>query len=93
MVQRYERTADRLDTRVGFYEHNLDTTSGRVKRKMPKLRTIPFERAIGGGCKRREVSIEEALVEMFMAGVYVRRVEDIIEALRGTGSASARSAN
>lgn len=83
-AQRYERTADRLDTRAGFYERNLDTTSGRVKLKVPKLRTIPFESAIIERYKRREVSVEEALVEMYLAGVSVRRVEDITEALWGT---------
>jgi putative transposase len=34
--------------------------------------------------KRRESSVEEALVEMYLAGVSVRRVEDITEALWGT---------
>ncbi len=83
-AQKYERTADRIDTRAGFYERNLDTTSGRVKLKVPKLRTIPFESAIIERYKRREVSVEEALVEMYLAGVSVRRVEDITEALWGT---------
>jgi transposase-like protein len=32
--------------------------------------------------------IEEALVEMYLAGVSVRRVEDITEALWGTGVSS-----
>jgi putative transposase len=34
--------------------------------------------------RRRESSVEEALVEMYLAGVSVRRVEDITEALWGT---------
>jgi transposase-like protein len=34
--------------------------------------------------KRRESSVEEALIEMYLAGVSVRRVEDITEALWGT---------
>src|SRR5262249_13609145 len=34
--------------------------------------------------RRRETSVEEALVEMYLAGVSVRRVEDITEALWGT---------
>jgi putative transposase len=34
--------------------------------------------------RRREGSVEEALVEMYLAGVSVRRVEDITEALWGT---------
>ena len=34
--------------------------------------------------QRRESSVEEALIEMYLAGVSVRRVEDITEALWGT---------
>ncbi len=34
--------------------------------------------------RRRESSVEEALIEMYLAGVSVRRVEDITEALWGT---------
>lgn len=48
---------------------------------MPKLRKQTFETAIIERHKRRETSIEEALMEMYLAGVSVRRVEDITEAL------------
>ena len=36
--------------------------------------------------------MEEALIEMYLAGVSVRRVEDITQALWARGSAPARSA-
>ncbi len=52
--------------------------------KVPKLRSLPFETAIIERYKRLESSVEEALVEMYLAGVSVRRVEDITEALWGT---------
>jgi len=81
---RYERSPDRIDTRAGSYERNLETKAGKVKLKVPKLRTIPFESAIIDRYKRRECSVEEALIEMYLAGVSVRRVEDITEALWGT---------
>ena len=81
---RYERTVKRIDTRAGYYERNLATKAGKVKLKVPKLRTIPFESAIIERYKRRECSVEEALIEMYLAGVSVRRVEDITEALWGT---------
>jgi transposase-like protein len=55
-----------------------------VNLKVPKLRTLTFETAIIERYKRREASVEEALVEMYLAGVSVRRVEDITEALWGT---------
>ena len=52
--------------------------------KVPKLKGIPFETAIIERYRRRECSVEEALIEMYLAGVSVRRVEDITEALWGT---------
>ena len=81
---RYERTDGRRDTRAGHYERKMQTTSGEVSLKVPKLRKLPFETAIIERYRRRESSVEEALVEMYLAGVSVRRVEDITEALWGT---------
>jgi transposase-like protein len=83
-AQRYERTEARRDTRAGHYERNLETKAGEVKLKVPKLRRQTFETAIIERYRRREASVEEALIEMYLAGVSVRRVEDITEALWGT---------
>ena len=43
-----------------------------------------FETAITERYLRRESGVEEALIEMYLAGVSVRRVEDITEALWGS---------
>ena len=43
--------------------------------------------------KRRECSVEEALIEMYLAGVSVRRVEDITEALWGSKVSSRTISN
>jgi putative transposase len=83
-AKRYERTDARKDTRAGYYPRALHTKAGEVELKVPKLRTLPFETAIIERYRRRETSVEEALVEMYLAGVSVRRVEDITEALWGT---------
>lgn len=83
-ARRYERTEGRKDQRAGHYTRTLQTKAGEVDIKMPKLRTLPFETAIIERYKRRESSVEEALVEMYLAGVSVRRVEDITEALWGS---------
>ena len=83
-ARRYERTDARRDTRAGHYERGLHTKAGEVKLKVPKLRTLPFETAIIQRYRRRESSVEEALIEMYLAGVSVRRVEDITKALWGT---------
>lgn len=83
-ASRYERTDRRVDTRAGSYRRKLLTKAGEVELKVPRLRTIPFETAIIERYRRRESSVEEALVEMYLAGVSVRRVEDITEALWGS---------
>lgn len=83
-ARRYERNAQRASTRAGHYERSFQTTAGAVQLKMPKLRHVPFETAIIERYRRRESSVEEALVEMYLAGVSVRRVEDITEALWGS---------
>jgi len=62
-----------------------------VTLKVPKLRQLKFETAIIDRYRRRESSVEEALIETcppwageYLAGVSVRRIEDITEALWGT---------
>jgi putative transposase len=83
-AQRYERSLQRADTRAGTYERKLVTKAGEVTLKVPRLRSLPFEMQIIERYRRRESSVEEALMEMYLAGVSVRRVEDITEALWGT---------
>ena len=81
---RYERSEARQDTRAGSYGRTLHTKAGEVSLSIPKLRRQTFETAIIERYRRRESSVEEALIEMYLAGVSVRRVEDITEALWGT---------
>jgi putative transposase len=83
-AKRYERSQERKAHRSGHYERGLETSAGPVKLKVPKLRGASFETQIIERYKRRESSVEESLVEMYLAGVSVRRVEDITEALWGT---------
>ncbi len=83
-AEKYERTEARKDTRAGHYQRRLHTRAGEVSLNMPKLRKQTFETAIIERYRRRESSVEEALIEMYLAGVSVRRVEDITEALWGT---------
>ena len=83
-AERYAREEERAGYRAGHYDRKFATTSGEVNLRMPKLKGVTFETAIIERYKRRETSIEEALIEMYLAGVSVRRVEDISEALWGT---------
>ncbi len=74
---RYERNEARQGYRSGHYSRNLTTTSGDVTLHVPRLKGVSFETAIIERYRRRESSVEEALIEMYLAGVSVRRVEDI----------------
>ena len=57
-ASRNERSADRVDTRAGHYERQLETKAGAVTLKVPKLRKLPFETAIIERYRRREASVE-----------------------------------
>lgn len=81
---KYERSEARQGYRSGHYSRNLTTTSGDVQLNVPKLKGVSFETAIIERYRRRESSVEEALIDMYLAGVSVRRVEDITEALWGS---------
>ena len=67
---RYERNKQRQGYRSGHYSCNLTTTSGDVNLRVPKLKEISFETAIIERYRRRESSVEEALIEMYLAGVW-----------------------
>lgn len=83
-AEKYQRHTARTDTRAGHYQRKLHTRAGEVTLNMPKLRQQTFETAIIERYRRREASVEESLIEMYLAGVSVRRIEDITETLWGT---------
>ncbi len=83
-AQKYGRSSERQGYRSGHYKRNFQTTAGDVELKVPKLKGVPSETAIIEHYRCRESSVEEALIEMYLAGVSVRRVEDITEVLWGT---------
>lgn len=88
-AERHERTADREAYRAGHYERKLATTSGEVTIRMPKLKGMRFTTAIIERCRRRETSVEEAMIETCLAGVSTRRIEDVSEILWGSSVSAA----
>jgi len=66
------------------YYLKLQTKAGTVNLKVPRFCETTFETAVIERYRRRESSVEESLIEMYLAGVSVRRVEDITQALWGT---------
>lgn len=92
-AERHERTAGREAYRAGRCDRKLVTTSGEATVHMPKLKGMRFTTAVVGRCRRRGTSVEEAVVEMRLAGVSTRRVEDVSEALRGASASAATASN
>ena len=74
---RYERTGERRAYRAGHYERDLTVKAGTVTLKVPKLKGALFESAVIDRYRRREQSVEEALIDMYLAGVSTRQVDDI----------------
>ena len=63
---RYERNEARQGYRSGHYDRNLTTTSGDVTLHVPRLKGVSFEAAIIERYRRRESSVEKALIEMYL---------------------------
>ena len=80
---RYERETGRKAYRAGHYERSLTARAGRLEVKVPKLKGAIFESAVIERYRRRESSVEEALMEMYLAGVSTRQVDDTGQLLWG----------
>ena len=80
---RYERTGERKAYRAGHYERKLTAKAGRLALKVPKLKGAVFESAVIERYRRREQSVEESPIDMYLAGVSTRQVDDISQLLWG----------
>ena len=92
-AERYERTADREAYRSGHYKRKLVTSAGEVVLDVPKLRGATFQTAVIERYRRRETSVEEAIIEMYLAGVSTRRIEDVSQILWGAGVSAGTVSN
>ncbi len=81
----YERSPERVDTRAGHRRLKLLSSAGELTLNVPRLWTLPFQRQISERYRRRQSSVEQALVQMYLAGVSIHRVEDMTEALSRPG--------
>ena len=70
---KYERTGERKAYKAGHYDRSLTAKAGRLALKVPKLKGAVFESAVIERYRRREESVEEALIDMYLAGVSTRQ--------------------
>ena len=78
---------------AGHYERSLTASSGEVTTRMPKLRGMRFTAAVIERYRRREASVEEAMIEMYLAGASTRGIEDVSEILWGSSVSAATVSN
>ena len=60
-----------------------DRQGRQTRAQGPRLKCAVFESAVIERYRRREESVEEALIDMYLAGVSTRRVDDISQLLWG----------
>ena len=90
---RYERTDERQAYRSGHYRRKLVVSAGEVELSVPKLVGATFTTQVIERYRRRESSVEEAMMEMYLAGVSTRRIEDVSEILWGSSVSAGTASN
>ena len=80
-AEKYERTDERQAYRSGHYKRGLLTQAGKIEVMVPKLRGARFTTEVIERYRRRESSVEEAMMEMYLLGVSTRNVEEVTSIL------------
>ena len=69
-------------TKNGFYARNLDTVLGKLKNlKIPRDREREFRIKLIEAYKRREINLEDLILEMFASGMSARAVAQTLESI------------
>jgi putative transposase len=80
----YQRTPQRKDYRNGYYERDLVTTAGEIEDlSVPRTRN-GFRSELFERYQRRQAELDEAILDMFVKGVSMEQVGNIVETLTGT---------
>ena len=81
----YERSADRTVERNGHRPRMLTTKAGDVELRIPKLRKGSFLPIILEPRRRIDQALYAVVMEAYVHGVSTRSVDDLVEAMGGTG--------
>lgn len=81
----YQRTESSIDYRNGYYQRSLDTELGPlVNLKVPRSRLGLFKTNIFQRYQRRQKAVNEAICNVFLAGVSTRDVSGALKPLLET---------
>jgi len=87
----HERTDARTTQRNGTRDKVVTTAAGDLTVKIPKVRTGSFFPALLAPRRRIDVALHAVVMQAYVEGVSTRRVDDLVIAMGGTGSARVRS--
>jgi putative transposase len=77
-----ELTPTRRGERNGYYQRNLVTPAGKIERlTVPRDREGEFVTEVFERYKRMTGDVEEAVLEMYLSGISVRKIAGVTEAL------------
>src|ERR687896_1305753 len=77
-----ELTPTRRGERNGYYQRNLLTPAGKIERlEVPRDREGEFVTELFERYKRMTGDVEEAVLEMYLSGISVRKITGVTEAL------------
>ncbi len=77
-----ELTPTRRGERNGYYQRNLLTPAGRIERlEVPRDREGEFVTELFERYKRMTGDVEEAILEMYLSGISVRKIAGVTDAL------------
>ena len=82
-AERYERSANRTDSRNGVRERPLQTRIGRIVLQVPRHRNQPFRTMIFDNYSRSEAALIASMAEMVVNGVSTRKISSVMETLCG----------
>lgn len=84
-AQKYQRTENRLDYRNGYYQRRLETELGPIDNlKTPRSRLGLFRTKVFQYYQRRQHAVNEAICNVFLAGVSTRDVSLALKPLLET---------
>lgn len=87
-AEHYQRTSERKDYRNGHYERDLVTTAGEIE-DLPVPRTRKgFQTELFERYQRRQAELDEAILDMFVKGVSMEQVGNVVETLTGNHPSS-----
>src|SRR4051812_33162470 len=84
------RSLDRVNHRNGYRERGWEARAGRIEPAIPKLRKGSHFPAFLGPRRTAEKAPTAVIREAYVHGVSTRSVDDLVEAMGGTGISKSR---